>query len=55
MFPARNYNLIYGFLQNGKFTGFNIAVEKHAQVPEFEKFELNIQGYGPVNVVQRID
>ncbi|WP_053073336.1 DUF6443 domain-containing protein [Chryseobacterium sp. FH2] len=40
---------------NGKFIGFNIALEKHAQVPEFEKFGLNIQGYGPVNVAQRID
>ncbi|UKB85378.1 RHS repeat-associated core domain-containing protein [Chryseobacterium sp. MEBOG06] len=41
--------------KNGEFIGFNITVEKHAQVPEFEKIGLNLQGYGPVNVAQRID
>ncbi|WP_129041901.1 hypothetical protein [Chryseobacterium sp. CH21] len=41
--------------KNGKFIGFNIIVKKHAQVPEIEKFELNIQGYQSVNVAQRID
>ncbi|WP_410494476.1 RHS repeat domain-containing protein [Chryseobacterium sp. CH1] len=40
---------------NGKFIGFNITVEKHAQVPEIEKLGLAAQGYGPVNVAQRID
>ena len=43
------------FDKNGQFIGFNISVEKHAQVPDFEKIGLNIQGYGPVNVAQRID